>query len=47
MRQPISAVVDAVGGDPGHPEQPGLADGHGAFCQAAVTHHLPAAARSA
>ena len=27
---PLSAVVDAAGGDPGHSQQSGLADGHGA-----------------
>jgi hypothetical protein len=28
-------VVDAAGGDPCHSQQPGFADGHGAFCQTA------------
>jgi hypothetical protein len=33
-RDPLSAVVDAAGRHPCHSQQPGLADGHGAFCQA-------------
>lgn len=38
-RGALSFVVDAAGGDPRDPERPGLAAGHGAFCQAVTARH--------